>query len=35
MNQQLLIVEKERFFLNDGCKYLICGIIPDAIVCFR
>lgn len=29
MNQQLLIVEKERFFLNDGCKYLICGIIPD------
>lgn len=29
MNQQLLIVEKERFFLNDDCKYIICGIIPD------
>lgn len=29
MKNQLLEVEKERFFLNDECKYLIRGIIPE------
>lgn len=29
MKNQLLEVEKERFFLDDGCKYLIRGVIPE------
>ena len=29
MRNQLLIVEKERFFLNDRCKYLIQGGDPE------
>lgn len=29
MRNQLLIVEKERFFLNDRCKYLIQGVVPE------
>ena len=29
MRNQLLVVEKERFFLNDRCKYLIQGVIPE------
>lgn len=29
MKHQLLVVEKERFYLNDPCKYTIRGIIPD------
>lgn len=29
MRHQLLEVEKERFYLNDPKKYLICGVIPE------
>ncbi|MDO4338127.1 MAG: glycosyltransferase family 2 protein [Eubacteriales bacterium] len=29
MKHQLLEVEKERFYLNDPCKYVIRGVIPE------
>ena len=29
MRNQLLEVEKDRFYLNDPCKYSVCGIIPE------
>lgn len=29
MRHQLLEVEKERFYLNDPCKYVIRGVIPE------
>ncbi|MDO4649054.1 MAG: glycosyltransferase family 2 protein [Eubacteriales bacterium] len=29
MKKQLLIVEKERFLLNDPCIYLLQGILPE------
>ena len=25
MNQKVMLVEKERFLLNDNCKYMITG----------
>ena len=29
MKHQLLEVEKERFYLNDPCRYVIRGVIPE------
>ncbi|MGN8631069.1 glycosyltransferase family 2 protein [Blautia sp. HCP3S3_G3] len=29
MRQQLYEVEKERFYLNDPCRYSICGVLPQ------
>lgn len=32
MRNQLLEVEKDRFYLNDPCKYSVCGIIPEKYI---
>ena len=29
LNNSAFIIERERFYLNDPCKYLIRGILPE------